>query len=150
MRAPLITLLALSLAACGGSIAATQSVQTEATAPDPMTLPPPAPPAREGTIDRAALDSVLERGLGRFLRRVETEPHLEDGRFVGFRVTALRTELFEGVDLRAGDTVTSVNGMPIERPEQALSAWNGLTVASELTVEYLREGEARQLRFAIE
>lgn len=149
MRVLLLSMSALSLMACGGSIAASQSVTTEA-AVDPGTLPPPAPPATEGTIDRAALDEVLDGGLGRFLQRVETEPHLDAGRFVGFRVTALNGPIFEGVDLAPGDTLTSVNGMPIERPEQALGAWDALRVASELTVEYVREGEARQLRFAIE
>ncbi|MCZ7677262.1 MAG: hypothetical protein M5U28_00130 [Sandaracinaceae bacterium] len=39
--------------------------------------------------------------------------------------------------------------MPIERPEEALAAWNALRVASELTIDLLRDGARRQLRFAI-
>ncbi len=135
------------LAGCGGPTYSMEPV-------DPLPPEPAEPmheaPRTEGTIDRAELDPVLEAGLGRFLGRVTTEPHLENGRFVGHRLTALRSDLFEGVDLRAGDTLLRVNGMPIERPEQALAAWNALRVASELTIDYLREGERRQLRFAIE
>lgn len=114
-----------------------------------VAAPAHRPLRTEGTIARVELDAVLAGGFGRFLQRVATEPHLEDGRFVGFRLTELRTQLFEGVDLLEGDTLLSINGLPIERPEEALLAWNGLRVASELTVEYLRAGERRQLRFAI-
>jgi type II secretory pathway component PulC len=42
-----------------------------------------------------------------------------------------------------------VNGQPIERPEQAVRVWNSLHVASELMIEYLREGESRHVRFEI-
>jgi type II secretory pathway component PulC len=151
MRALLSTLcVAVLLVGCGGSPGpSSETVENEAPPPDPATVPPSEPPASEGTIDRAELDAVLAGGLGRFLQRVETEPHLEEGRFVGFRLTELRSEVFEDVDLQPGDTLVSVNGMPIERPEEAMQVWNGLRVASELTVEYLREGERHQLRFAI-
>lgn len=144
MRSVVTLILACALVGCGGvSQRATTQVEVE---PDP----PPRPPAHEGTIARAELDAVLELGVGRFLQRVSTEPHLEGGRFVGHRVIELRSELFEGVDLRPGDTLLQVNGMPIERPEQALAVWNALRVASELTIDVLRDGERRQLRFAIE
>ncbi len=146
MRLAWLGLLALALGACGGAPARTQTAA--AVEPEPER-PPPAPPASEGTIVRAELDPVLEAGLGRFLQRVATEPHLDAGRFVGHRITELRGELFAGVDLRPGDTLLRINGMPIERPEEALAAWNALRVASELTIDLLREGAPRQLRFAI-
>ncbi len=47
------------------------------------------------------------------------------------------------------DTVVAVNARPIERPEQALQTWNELRVASAIVVDYLRDGEPRQLRFEI-
>lgn len=138
--------LALACAlGCGGA-RDTRPVVAEAEEPEP----PPRVPVSEGTIARSELDAVLDLGLGRFLQRVTTEPHLEDGRFVGHRLTELRTELFAGVDLQPGDTLVRVNGMPIERPEQALAAWDSLRVASELTIDFLRDGEAHQLRFTIE
>jgi type II secretory pathway component PulC len=108
------------------------------------------PPTASGTISRADLEAVLSQGLGRFLQSVSTEAHLEEGRFVGHRVTELRGTLFTGVDLAPGDTLVRVNGMPIERPEQALAAWNSLRVASELALDILRAGERRELRFPIQ
>lgn len=133
---------------CGGAAPGADEPRSEVI-PVAEETPPPLSPQTEGTIGRAELDEILAGGFGRFLQRVTTEPHLEDGRFVGFRLTELRTELFAGLDLQRGDTLLSINGLPIERPEEALQAWNGLRVASELTVEYLRAGEQRQLRFAI-
>ena len=142
-----LILVSLLLTACGGAATpeAREPVAERVVAP----APPPPPVHTEGTIARAELDQVLAEGIGRFLQRVATEPHLDQGRFVGFRFTELHSEMFAGVDLQPGDTRLSVNGLPLERPEEAVQIWNALRVASELTVEYLREGERRQLRFAI-
>ena len=51
--------------------------------------------------------------------------------------------------LRPGDGVTRVNGFPIERPEQAQTAFESLDVASELRVAYDREGEPREIVYRI-
>jgi hypothetical protein len=138
------------LSGCAGS---TRGAATPpAAAPVAVSEPQPelaAPPVSRGTLERAMLLPVLDDGLGRFLQSVETEPALADGRFVGFRVTVLRGALAEGIDLTAGDVVVRVNGQSIERPEHALVVWNGLRVASELWVEYVRGAERRELRFAI-
>lgn len=148
VRSRVLGSLVLFLVGCGGA-ATPDAREPAAEASVTAEARPPAPPRSEGTIARAELDQVLAAGIGRFLQRVETEPHLDEGRFVGFRVVALRSELFEGVDLQPGDTLLSVNGMRIERPEEALQVWNALRVASELTIELLREGQRHQLRFAI-
>lgn len=143
----LAPLLVLFVAACGAATPAAEHPEpavSTASAPEPLQ-----PPRREGTIEREELETVLAAGLGRFLQGVMTEPHLEQGRFVGFRFTELRASFFASLDLQVGDTLVSVNGLPIERPEQAMTIWNGLRVASEITLEYLRDGERGQLRFAI-
>lgn len=112
--------------------------------------PPPPTVTSPSTIRRAELEVVLGQGLGAFLSRVAVEPDVREGRFVGFRLTELRDqELFAGVDLQPGDTVVSVNGMAIERPEQAYEAWSSLRVASELTVDVMRASESRRLRYPI-
>ena len=72
------------------------------------------------------------------------------GKFHGFRIAALRDKPFwSGVDLAAGDVVTSVNGLPIEHPEQALTAFDSLDVASELRVAFERAGQPRELVYSI-
>ena len=110
--------------------------------------PPPAPaPAGPGRpVDcgparsrRRALGvhAVVSEGLGMFLRRVDVDdqPVFVGGKFHGFRIAGLRDPQFwSGVDLKPGDVVTSVNGFPIEHPEQAQTAFESLEVASELRV----------------
>lgn len=145
-----VVLLVLALGAC--VLAAPGCGGAPPPPPVVAAAPPPPPPVvtSEGVILRAELEEVLEAGLGRFLGRIGVEPHVEEGRFVGFRVTELRDEaLFTGVDLRPGDTVLTVNGQSIERPDHAFTVWTGLRVASELDVTILRDGERKALRFAI-
>ena len=81
---------------------------------------------------------------------LDDQPVRRDGRFRGFRVVALADPGFwSGVDLRPGDVVTSVNGMPIEHPEEALEAFHALGIASELRVAYDRDGQPREIRYSI-
>ena len=107
--------------------------------------------AGPGEISRSQLDATLAEGPGRFLQGVVTEPHREEGRFVGFRLMSFfpADPRFEGVDLRRGDVVTRVNGTFIERPEQLIQVWEALASAEALVVHYLRGGEARTLNYSI-
>ena len=100
-------LLSILVSACGGAPPPAPAV-AEATPPPALVV------AQVGVIRRADLDATLDAGLGAFLGRVGTAPSLEDGHFVGFRLTELRDPtLFDGVDLQTGDVVVSVNGQPI-------------------------------------
>lgn len=92
----------------------------------------------------------MEAGLGRFLQKVDVEPSFANGRFQGFRIVELRPGSFwQSVDLRPGDVVLSLNGLPIERDKQAYDAFQTLRTAKELRVEYLRDGRPRSLVYPI-
>jgi type II secretion system protein C len=108
--------------------------------------------ASEGKLARAAIREVVSQGLGVFLQHVDLDdqPVRIDGKFHGFRIAALHDGGFwNGVDLKPGDVVTAVNGFPIEHPEQAQTALESLEVASELRVAYERDGQSRELVYAI-
>ncbi len=153
MRAAAIglTLSYLVFNGCGSVPPQTSSGEPPARAVARPEPPPAAQPA-DGAIERELLLAVLDRGLGRFLQGVETQPATQDGGFVGFRLLSFYPEdpRFEGLAVRAGDVITRVNGQPIERPEQALRVWEGLRVASELVIEYHRDGEPLVVRYPIE
>lgn len=103
-------------------------------------------------LSRAAVHAVVAQGLGAFLQRVELDDHpvFVGGKFHGFRIVALNDPAFwRGVDLRPGDVITSVNGFPIERPEQAVTVFDSLELASELRVAYDRDGQSRELIYSI-
>ena len=72
---------------------------------------------------------------------------MRDGKFHGFRIRSIDPKW--GVDLRPGDVVTRVNGMPIEHPEEADAALRSLHQATMLKVDFEREGKARSLELPI-
>jgi type II secretion system protein C len=117
------------------------------SAPSSLASPPQnAGPAH--ALTRSTIRAAIGQGLGAFLQHVELDdkPVLVGGKFHGFRITALHDGSFwSGVDLRPGDVVTRVNGLPIERPEQAQMAFESLGTAKELRVAYERDGEPLEL-----
>lgn len=169
-RTPLCVLALL--AACGGSqkdaaardralvddweaqkAASAKTASAPKVAPATISIPAAAVERkRTGTLSRDEILPVLERGLGAFLQGVGTQPSMKGGKFVGFRLVKFfpNDSRMKTVDLIAGDVVTSINHMPIERPEQAIQAWESLRTAGELRVDYLRDGAAQHLEFIIE
>ncbi|HEX8796581.1 MAG TPA: serine protease [Polyangiaceae bacterium] len=152
MRTPALVLV-LSLAACGttGTTPAPTTAGVPRAAAGAKVQTPPAMP--DHTIARSAVRAVVDQGLGYFLQRVELDDHpvMTAGKFHGFRIANLRDpDFWAGVDLKPGDVVTGVNGFPIERPEQAQTAFDSLQVASELKVAYDRDGQPRELVYAID
>lgn len=144
-----ILALVLLLTACGASPerAPARTIDAVPVAPN-APRPPGRPPA--GCLWRRDVLATVDAGLGSFLQHIDVEPHLEGEEFVGFRVMVLRPRAYwSGVDLRPGDIVTSVNGMPIERPTQAFSAFTSLRQATRLDVALIRDGAPRQLAFRI-
>jgi type II secretory pathway component PulC len=142
--------LALSLSACGAASQGDMSHKEQVPSPSPRA----AAPARtqEHALARSAVRAVVDRGLGAFLQHVDIDdqPVFVQGRFHGFSVAKLSDPGFwAGVDIKPGDVVVSINGLPIERPEQAQAAFDSLATASELRVALERDGQARELVYAI-
>lgn len=109
---------------------------------------PALPPA--GTLYRSDVQALVNRGFPSFLQRVEVEPSLDNGKFKGWAIVALNPpEFWQGVDLKPGDVVVSVNGLPIERETQAFDAFESLRSADRLEVAYVRAGEPRKLFYKI-
>jgi len=113
---------------------------------------PAAPVVSSGSVSRQALAAVLDGGPGAFLAAgVALEPTFAADRFEGWEIRALPADgRYAAVDIGVGDIVTKVNGKLFQRPEEFEDLWESLRFASELTVDYTRHGEPRQLKFAIE
>jgi type II secretory pathway component PulC len=149
-RIALVSLLAV--ASCGGEASTLPAPAQPMSVKMPAKQAAAAAQAAEHSLARSAVHQAVVMGLGAFLQRVELDDHpvLAAGKFHGFRIATLVDPSFwQGVDIRPGDVVTSVNGFPIERPEQAQTAFESLEVASELRVAYDRDGQSRELVYAI-
>jgi type II secretory pathway component PulC len=152
MLARPLGLLALLLTAggCGGQSAPAPQAPAQPAAVAPDGGKPVA--RRPSRLRRSEMLSVLSAGFPSFLSRIEVKPAFEKGRFHGWRIVALHWEgtAMADADLQPGDVVTSVNGGPIERPEQGQACFQSLAVASELRVAYERGQEKRQLSYPID
>jgi type II secretory pathway component PulC len=140
--------MALELFSCGGQ----NSPPVTATRAPSTADAQPAAEGPEHVLSRSAVHAAVAQGLGAFLQHVELDdkPVFVAGKFRGFRVTVLHDPAFwRGVDLKPGDVVTRINGLPIERPEQALKAFESLETSGELRVSYERGGEPRELVYPI-
>lgn len=147
-----IFVFGLALVACGAGAAPSHAVAPEPKAAAAPSVPS-TPLAKDAAVlARTSVKAAIAQGLGVLLQHVDLsdQPMLVGGKFHGFRIAELRDAPFwQGVDLMAGDVVTSVNGFPIERPEQAQKAFESLESARELRVAYERNGKPRELVIAI-
>lgn len=115
--------------------------------------PAPAPRAiaRRGTIERTALDAVLDRGPGVFLGRFELAPFFRGERFAGWSIVRFLDSgtYFAGVDLQPGDVVMTVNGRTVARPRNLQELWLELRLAEAIVVQAERDGQRFELRFDV-
>jgi hypothetical protein len=159
---PRLLTYAVSLWLLGCASSPYPSVNDPMPPPDPASIPGgvatksgnPSASARAavatGTLQRADVERVVDAGLGRFLGTVVIEPSLSAGKFKGWSIVGLEpADLWGGVDLRPGDVVTKVNGMPIEREVEAFDAFQAVRQAPVLEISYLRQNQPRILRFTI-
>jgi hypothetical protein len=161
-----IALLVTSCATSTPDLAGPASVGEQPTpmvvaAPSPVTEPtPPAPPepavctafAKPGVLKRSAVVRVVDAGIGRWLAGgAEVERKIAKSRFQGWEIRRLYPgdPCYLAVDLRPFDVVTQVNGKSIEKPEQAFDVLGSLRTASELVVDFLRDGQPQKLTLQI-
>ncbi len=141
-------LVSLVVLGCGHAEPPAASAQDMKPAAGPPEVREPAP---SSSIRRSEVRQFVKNGVGALMQRVIVDvdkPVFRQGKFLGFRITQMPRD-WAGVDLKPGDVVTAVNGFSIERPEAAYEAMQSLEVASELRVDYERNGEPRSLRYAI-
>ena len=163
MRAMLVSLA--FVIACGPKVAPKPSAADYEVDEDKKPTPtepanteparPEAPPGkglRSGTIERAHLLEVLDKGPGAFLRQLEVTPRMDGGRFVGWQLVQLldpQSPLHD-VDVVPQDVLLAVNGQPISRPDQLQTIWDSLRTANELKADLWRGNGKLELAFAIE
>lgn len=108
------------------------------------------PPVAPGHLARGEVEGVLRKGPPWLLRRVTMEEVIREGRFVGWRILQLSLPEDWKVDLKPGDIVTKVNGLPLERPDDLWSAWLQLYSAIELRLSCEREGRPVDIALPID
>lgn len=130
MRSPACLLL-LTSALTAGLVACTSHAPPPQLAPAPVPrlapAPPPPPVVPPGHLGRAEVDRILtSQGPPWLLRQVIVDVVLRrDGEFSGWRLVGL-PEDWRGVDVRPGDVLTRINGLPLKNPEQFWDVWTSV------------------------
>jgi len=146
IRLALIT--AITLAGCGSANIKAKNID-EQPAEMSKTKSSSSEPPQITEIHKDALEKLLADGPASILAMVQTDSYMQNGKFAGFAIVAFRTTPPAFLDLREGDVVTSINNLPIERPEQYFKIFEALKTATELKFDILREGEAQTLIYPI-
>ncbi|MFT3764872.1 MAG: serine protease [Minicystis sp.] len=141
------SVLALALAAC--QEAAPPKAPASPAKPAPAASATPA--AAAGRLKRPEVDQVLvQNGPPWVLRRILSEEVLsKDGKFMGWRLVGLPEE-WRGIDLKPGDIVMRINGLPLETPDQAWEAWKSVAKTPDLRITVMRDGAAREVVLPID
>ncbi len=116
----------------------------------PVSGPAPVNVAAPGHLARGDVEGVLRRGPPWLLRRVTMEEVIREGRFVGWRLLTLSLPDDWKVDLKTGDVVAKVNGLPLERPDDLWAAWVQLQSAAELRISAERDGRSHDVVLPID
>ncbi|MCB9547745.1 MAG: hypothetical protein H6706_18110 [Myxococcales bacterium] len=114
-----------------------------------------APPADgvivAGAITRGDLEAVVAAGAQRFIASLQVVPVMDGRRFRGFQLAGVRPDspLAGSENVRVGDVVVAVNGLPVERPDQFMKAWGGLKKAERIDVKLLRGAQPLVYRWTV-
>lgn len=109
-----------------------------------------ATPAANTARNLGRLRSQILNNPQQLAKMVEAKPVMENDQFKGFQLNPRRNkQLFAQLGLEAGDIITGVNGIPLDRPENGLSALQNLVDATEITVTLLRGGNEVTLQQTI-
>ncbi len=84
--------------------------------------------------------------LTQLARQVSVMPVLENGRFVGVRLSGGRDQpLIAKLGLRPDDVVTSINGIPLDSPNRATEVAKSLETARSAAITVRRNGKDEKL-----
>ena len=87
------------------------------------------------------------------LRALQPEVYRPNGRFIGWQITSTwpgdPSLCAAACDLVEGDIILTVNGRPVERPEQLSALIEAIPTMERLDVQMIRDGNLRKRSFAV-
>jgi general secretion pathway protein C len=92
-------------------------------------------------VQRGTVDSLLNN-MSALSRAARIVPEIKDGHAAGFRLFSVRPDgPFAMIGLQNGDVISSINGLEMNSPDQALMVYTKLKSASHLSVGLERNGQ---------
>lgn len=98
-------------------------------------------------VGRAISRQTVEHAIAnpaQLMTDIQMMPAMVDGKLIGFRARWVKEgSLVASLGLKAGDTITRVNGTPLDSPQALLSLLQTLSSTHRYEVEVEREGQRR-------
>lgn len=110
------------------------------------------PGEKHERVRESEVERLLRYGPSYLFQAVTVEPVKRQDQFRGYRIVEA-TDAARRVmrpQLEIGDVIRVVNGVPIERPDDYMEAWNKLEERAVFEVEYVRDGEAGEAHWVVE
>lgn len=93
---------------------------------------------------------LIEENLSNVLMQAATEPYIENGQVVGFRLWEIdKGSIYEKAGFENGDIITHINGLPLNDAGAAIRTLNRLKKANNAEVTFRRGGVERNLKIEI-
>ncbi|MFZ0243446.1 MAG: type II secretion system protein GspC [Desulfobacterales bacterium] len=101
------------------------------------------------TLRRNQIESAVQ-DVAQLMDQVNIRPHFNQGQPDGMMFSRIRpNSIFMRMGLRNGDIITGVNGRSIATVDDALSFYDGLKSAENVTVDIKRGGRPRTIEYNI-
>jgi len=111
-----------------------------------LSLSPPPPPLANPAASVASVRELMRQDPGLINQVMRRTAVIEGGQLKGVRVfPGSNPAAFAKLGLRAGDTVTAVNGMALDDQSRADSVFSTLETAAEARVTITRNGTSQEL-----
>jgi len=125
----------------------------------PSAQPPssPVPPVRGITrtgpgsfaVDRSARDALIE-GAADLMRSVSVRPEKQGDDVIGLRIATLKAGTpLEALGLRAGDVLSSLDGIPLTAPDRMLEALGRVRTEEHVHLAVLRDGRPSEIDYDV-
>ena len=105
--------------------------------------------AQKITLRRSQIETALQ-DVNQLLSQVNVRPHFNQGQPDGLMLSRIRpNSLFMRMGLRNGDIISGVNGRNIESVDDALTFYENLKSAENVTLQLKRGGRQRTIEYSI-
>jgi type II secretion system protein C len=106
-------------------------------------------PSGEVIVDRATRDAWIEGATG-MMHAIAVRPEKSGDEVTGLRIAKLLPGTpLDALGLRAGDVLTSLDGIALTSPDRLLAAYARLPAAERLRLVIVRDGRAQQLDYEV-
>lgn len=105
--------------------------------------------ANKFILDREEVEN-LSGDVTQFMTQVRIVPNRVDGKPSGYKLFNIKKgSIIESVGLRNGDVIKSINGMSINKPEEAFMAYQQVKDGGAFNIELQRRGRTQTLQYEV-